>query len=216
MHKHARALLFANGQLPESQWLPGYLQPEDYLVAVDGGYTHLKAIGRRPHLLIGDLDSIDPHDLIVLEKDGVEVLRFPSHKDQTDLELALTTICERGYAIIRVVAAFGGRLDQTLANAFLLDDPALESVDLRCEDGETEAFLIRSTGVIHGRPGDLVSLLPVGMPAEGVTTHQLAYPLYAETLYPYRSRGVSNVMESDQAEVSITGGKLLCLHLRRF
>jgi thiamine pyrophosphokinase len=48
-----------------------------------------------------------------------------------------------------------------------------------------------------------------------VRTHALQYPLNAETLSPGETRGVSNVMLSDQAAVEIESGELLCVHLRR-
>ena len=48
-----------------------------------------------------------------------------------------------------------------------------------------------------GEPGELVSLLAVNGPAEGVTTEGLAYPLRGETLEPGSTRGVSNVFAAE-------------------
>ena len=55
------------------------------------------------------------------------------------------------------------------------------------DGGEADAV------TLHGAAGDLLSLLPLGGAAEGVTTEGLLYPLENETLYPGRARGVSNV-----------------------
>jgi thiamine pyrophosphokinase len=106
-------------------------------------------------------------------------------------------------------------LDQTLGNLGLLLRPELDGLDVRLEDGREEAFLIRGSAEIQGRAGDIVSLLPWNDPAEGVTTHALRYPLRDETLYPDRTRGISNEMQGDTAQVSLRAGILLCIHTRK-
>ena len=53
-----------------------------------------------------------------------------------------------------------------------------------------------------GEAGELVSLLAVNGPAEGVTTDGLAYPLRDETLEPGSTRGVSNVFATESARVA--------------
>jgi thiamine pyrophosphokinase len=117
-----------------------------------------------------------------------------------------------GAQSIRVAAAVGGRLDQTLGNIFLLMQPQLASVDVRLVDGRREVFLIRDQATLHGRPDEIVSLLPLLGPATGVLTADLAYPLRRETLYPDHTRGISNRMTGDTCQVAIESGVLLCIH----
>jgi len=62
----------------------------------------------------------------------------------------------------------GGRLDQTLANIFLLALPSIQSCEVRIENGSDEAFLIKDSGNITGETGDTVTLLPPGVPAYGL------------------------------------------------
>ena len=50
---------------------------------------------------------------------GVEILRHPRDKDETDLELAILTALKRNPKEIIVLGAFGKRLDMTLANVLL-------------------------------------------------------------------------------------------------
>ncbi len=54
-------------------------------------------------------------------------------------------------------------------------------------------------------PGALVTLVPVGGVAEGVTTEGLRYPLRGEALEAGTTRGVSNVAEADRARVELDG-----------
>jgi thiamine pyrophosphokinase len=65
---------------------------------------------------------------------------------------------------------------------------------------------------LDGAAGDLLSLLPIGGNAAGVTTRGLAYPLRDETLYLGRARGVSNVFETERAEIRLRTGLLLVIH----
>ncbi len=207
-----RAVLFANGHLPEAERFRAMIAEGDLLVAVDGGLRHLIALGLTPGLIIGDLDSADPADVHRFQAKGVEVRKFPSHKNQTDLELALDAALETGAQSIRVAAALGGRLDQTLGNIFLLTQPQLSAVDVRLVDGCQEVLLIRDRVTLPGQSGQTVSLLPLLGPVTGVLTTGLAYPLRRETLYPDHTRGISNQMTGDTCQIEIESGVLLCIH----
>jgi thiamine pyrophosphokinase len=207
-----RVILFVNGDLNAPEKLRAFLRPADILIAVDGGLRHLVTLGLTPDLILGDLDSAKPSDVEKFENSGVSVRRYPAEKDETDLELGINAAFEYGAAAIRIVAALGKRLDHTLGNIYLLTQPRLARMDVRLIDGEQEVFLIRDQVTLSGRPGQLVSLIPLLGPVPGVTTGQLAYPLHHETLYPDRTRGISNVMTADTATVSIDSGSLLCIH----
>lgn len=210
-----RAVIFANGELADARAARALLRPDDHLVAVDGGLRHLQRMGLRPHRLIGDLDSVDAIQLAELESAGVRIERYPVEKDETDLELALSVLLAEGYREMRVVAALGGRLDQTLANLFLLEMPGMEQVDIRLDDGREEILIIRNQAVVEGAPGDTLSLLAMNECTKGIVTQGLKYALNHETLCPNRTRGVSNEMLAERAEIRLLTGRLLCVHTRR-
>lgn len=209
-----RTVIFANGSLPSLESVRALLRPEDTLIAADGGARHLLALGLLPHLLVGDLDSLDAASLAQLEAAGVQIRRYPTDKDETDLELALRHALERQPNSILIVGALGGRLDQTLANLSLLTDPQLADLDLRLDDGAEEAFFCRAQAEVRGRSGEVVSLLPWGGPVEGVVTQGLRWKLSGETLYPHQSRGISNQMLGEAASVEIQSGLLLVVRER--
>jgi len=210
-----RAFIFANGQLSHPALTRRSLHPADALIAADGGARHLRRLGLLPAIILGDFDSLSAEETAWFEQQGVSLRRFPPAKDQTDLELALEYALQAGYSPIRIVSALGGRLDQTLGNLALLASPACLQADVRLDDGQTEAFFITENARLQGRPGDTLSLLPWGQPAEGITTQGLLYPLKDETLTPWRSRGISNQMLSASAEIHLRSGLLLCVHQRR-
>ncbi len=212
---NTRAVVFANGELVNNTAVHTLLQPDDTLVAADGGYLHMKKLGLRPHLIIGDLDSLPAPEVESLRAAGVELEIYPREKDATDLELALVRLAERGVHEIRVVAALGGRLDQTLANLYLLEMDELKGIDVRLDDGREEILIIRSKATVTGTPGDTLSLLSMEGCSKGITTQGLKYPLKGETLCPSRSRGISNVMLEPEAVIEVRTGALLCIHTRQ-
>lgn len=210
-----RAVVFANGELSDPKAVRAFLRPDDTLVAADGGYNHMKNVGVRPHLLIGDLDSLPANDVDILKAAGVDVEKRPAEKDETDLELALAWAAKEGFREIRVVAALGGRLDHTLANLYLLEMEELQGLDVRLDDGHEEILIIRDRAVVAGTPGDTLSLLPMEGCTRGISTHGLKYPLDGETMCPSRSRGVSNVMLEPEVTIEVKSGSLLCIHTRQ-
>ncbi len=210
-----RAIIFVNGEIPDSGAARSLIRPDDIILAADGGARHALALGVIPSAIIGDLDSLSEAEIRVFTDMGVHILRFPPAKDETDLELALAHAIKAGYCPIIIVAALGGRLDQALGNLALLADPESIRGEVRVDDGLTEAFFVTNQATVLGKSGDTLSLLPWGMPAEGVSTQDLVYPLHDETLLPYRTRGISNLMLAASAKISLKKGLLLCIHRRK-
>jgi thiamine pyrophosphokinase len=209
-----RAVIFANGILPDLKSAQSLLKEGDFWIAADGGSRHALACGRAPDVLIGDLDSLPDSARESLRRAGTKVRTHPSEKDETDLELAVWFALREGFSSILIVGGLGGRTDQIVANLSLLADPALREYDIRIDDGREEALCVRESAVLLGATGDVVSLIPFGLAAEGVVTEGLQYPLREETLLPSRTRGVSNRMTESKAEISLERGVLLCIHTR--
>ena len=209
-----RIIIFANGELPELDKARSLLQSDDYIICADGGTRHAMALGARPNLVIGDLDSAEQTALQKYRNEGVTVESYSRDKNETDLELAIDHAVEMNPKQILVMAALGGRLDQTLANIALLTNAKLSTFDVRLDDSVEEIFLCRDQVQVQGRTGDLVSLIPWQGAASGVQTKNLKWVLAQETLYPDKTRGISNEMIGDTASISISSGLLLVVHRR--
>jgi len=201
-----RAVIFANGNLNP----PVKLSPGDVLIAADGGTRHCLALGLVPAVVIGDLDSLTQAELASITAQGVKILQYPVRKDFTDLELALSHARSLGADEILILGALGARWDQTLANALL--PVAFPDLKICLMDGNQEFFYIRAgeTLAVSGRPGDTLSLVPLGGEAQGITTDKLEYPLHGESLPLGSTRGISNVLLAAEARISLRAGCLLC------
>ena len=204
-----RAILFANSGYTR----PPVLRPDDLIIAADGGARHCLALGLIPNLVVGDFDSLEPAELNQLAQAGAELIQYATRKDHTDLELALQHARQRGANEILVLAALGGRWDQTLANVLLLAAKEFISLDIRLIDGDQELSLIHpgKPHPIHGQAGDTLSLIPLQGDAKGIKTVGLEYPLKDETLHFGNTRGISNVLLTEQAGITLEEGLLLCV-----
>jgi thiamine pyrophosphokinase len=211
--------IFLIGGSPEVQ-SPARLTPtlDDLVIAADLGATHARAWGWPLHLLVGDLDSLGAEDAALVADCSVPVVTAPVAKDETDLELALAHALARGASEIIICAALGGRSDHMLANVLLLARPELADLAVTLVDGRESIRLLRGGGSapahleMLGAKGDLLSLLPLGCDAVGVTTDGLQYPLRDETLFLGQARGVSNVFTGARAGILLRCGLLLVIH----
>jgi thiamine pyrophosphokinase len=217
----------ADGDVPSRPGLdhgwPGWDLDTSLIVAADGGWDKAERLGLEPNVLVGDGDSLAPETAARASATaGVTVEPARTDKDESDAELAILAALARGAVAVTVLGALGGRrFDHALANVGLLAlAPAEVSVQLL--DATTRVRLLAApdaagrpvTMPLPGETGDLVSLLPLGVPAEGVTTVGLRFPLSNETLRPGPARGLSNVRLSPGAAVTLRRGSLLVVETR--
>lgn len=209
-----QAIIFANGRMETPSQIVREINSSDLIIAVDGGTHHCKLLGITPNVIIGDFDSLDSKDITIYQQSGVEIIQYPTHKDETDLELALRLTLKRQITKVLIIGALGARWDMTVANLLLAAHPDFSPLTIRLLDGSQELAILRGEGQIDitGKPGSMISIIPIAGDAYGITTHGLEYQLNDETLYFGTSRGVSNVFLHTQARVFIREGILLiCL-----
>lgn len=191
------------------------------VIAADGGARHAAAFGFRLDRWVGDGDSIDPAGLGRLAATGVAIERAAADKDESDTELALLAAIRAGSDAVVIIGGLGGvRVDHALANIGLLRHPDLGGRPVWLYDEMASRISLISapspdggavSRTLHGREGDLVSLLPLGLAAEGVRTEGLRFPLRGEALSGGRTRGLSNVRSSPVASITLVSGWLLVI-----
>ncbi len=205
-----RAIVMAGGDALDPVWRD-VLAADAIIVAADSGIEHADALGRRPDLLVGDLDSIrsDRLDRAVAESTPIE--RHPADKDATDLELAIAAARRLGADAVTVVGAGGGRLDHFLANVLVLANPAWADLAVDALIGPARVAVVRDGVTLRGTAGSLVTLLAVDGSARGVTTTGLRWALTDAELAAGSSRGVSNELVDAVATITVQAGVLLAI-----
>ena len=204
------AFLGGCGPAPES--LRELTRAADTLAAADSGLVSLEVAGLSPDWIIGDMDSLD--DPGRLEKYPPEkVLRYPTDKNFTDTELAITLLREKGCDEIWLLGGGGGRTDHLLAiySLFEREDPPdrwfTASEEIRClKEG-------RELGVALP-PGSRVSVLPLGPGPWEAASSGLKWPLNGLS-WEKGGLGLSNTATDGPIELHSQKGRFLVMWERK-
>ena len=149
------------------------------VIAADGGWEWLARHGIRPHLAVGDFDSLG------FVPEGVPVLRHPPEKDDTDMMLAVKEGLARGCTRFFLCGGLGGRLDHTLANLHVLSHLAGQGCAAFLLDERTAVTAVHNAALTFSpNHRGTISVFPWGGAAKGVTLSGLRYPLTGGTLTP--------------------------------
>ena len=178
----------------------------DLVIAADGGYDTLLRLGIAPDLLIGDMDSIASAAV------GVELLRFPVKKDETDTHLAYLEGVKRGYTEFALYGCVGGRDDHTFANYSLLIYAKRQKNKVKLIGKECDAFAIKNESItLSGEVGKHFSAFAFSGEARGVYISGLEYEAENITLTPDFALAVSNRFTESVATVSVDDGELILM-----
>lgn len=215
MEKMGKCLIISGGHLETGslQFYQDKIGKVDYTICADGGVRHAAKLGIKPDLVVGDFDTLTPEEVERTCKNGVKIRRYPCRKDYTDTHIALLQAVEMGYCEIDIIAAWGGRLDHTLANIMLLALPEAENARLRILDEKHEAYLVRNKAKFSGKTGEIISLLPLSDCVSGVFTKGLEYNLENGILKMGIPIGVSNSFADSEVEIEIKKGLLLAIRV---
>ena len=179
---------------------------DDFVIAADGGYDHLKRLGIRCDLLLGDLDSIKeiPTDQ--------KIKKFAVRKDETDMHLAYLEGARLGYDTFYIYGGTGGREDHTFANYCLLLYIREHRGRATLFSKKAEVTLIKNeSATFLGKCGNHLSLFPFGSDAHGVSVKGAEYEcenIFLNAAFPLT---VSNIFKNTAVTVSVSNGALLVM-----
>lgn len=185
---------------------------DPFVICTDGGFDLAKQFGITPHLLLGDLDSIQSEIPA-----NLPLKTFPPEKDYTDLELAIQTAVEQEASHVEIWGGIGGRLDHTVANLQLLSRYSDSFQSLHIRDGQNTCFVLNAdpaknapkTLTISRESDCYLSLFSLSETVEGLTARGVKYPLENHTLTRTFPLGVSNEFKQKEAFLSLEKGSLL-------
>ena len=207
-----KCVIFANGEygpLHEYRWA---IAAGDTLLCADGGANYAYEMGLIPQYIVGDMDSIRPGVREFYASRQVQFRKYPQNKDFTDTQLALTLAEELGADEVLFIGTLGKRLDHTLSNLYCGISLALMGIKVRHYAPDCIVYLTTHTLTIHGKKGDMVSVLPLSEKAFGVCEKGFEYPLDNVVLEKANPYAVSNRLAGVQGEISVKEGVLAVFH----
>lgn len=212
-----KAVIALNGHLKgkPNNYLGLFNKKKYTFIAADGGVLFLEKIGIVPDILIGDFDSISQEKLAFYLQQNVEIKEYPVEKDETDGELAINYCLENDFNDIIIIGSRGGRLDQELANIFLLEYAYRNGLNLLLKEPGLEMGIVKEKIKFFNCEGQYLSLIPLSEKVEGVSIKGCKYRLENDTLLRYKTRGISNIIIENLAEVTVKEGIIIYLRLEK-
>lgn len=199
-----RAYIYTGGAIDAAN-ITDHPKGDDLLIAADSGFDNAVALGEKPLILVGDLDSIREKKI----PDGVEIYKVPAEKDLTDTQLAVELALSKGARDIVIVGGLSGRLDHTLSNLGILEHLA----DLGCHgvitDGFNRARFLRNGSTLIPRGAfTYLSLLAADSTVKGVEIDGVKYPLKKAKLSRSYQFAVSNELTGNCAFIAVKKGSV--------
>ena len=178
----------------------------DLVIAADAGYLIAKEMGVTPDIVLGDFDTLGEENI----PEGIECLRVPAEKNDTDTQLAVSVAIERGAGEIVIIGGLSGRIDHTLSTLAILED-LWERKEGRIyatlTDGKNRVRFIRNSGTILPRSQyRYFSLIAADETVKGITLEGCKYPLKNGRISRRHQWAVSNEIVGNCALIEIKRG----------
>lgn len=170
----------------------------------DGAYDWAKGKARIDKN-IGDFDSLG----YVPEPPPEEV--YPAEKDFTDGEIALKKLLALGVTELEIYGGGGGREDHFLGNLQLLYAAERAGVKSVMRNNAADIYVREGAFSAEGLAGATLSVLPFFEKTHIIESAGFKYG-YPESLSAGECRGISNVVTSDSAYLSLRGFALIIVN----
>ncbi|NLK49212.1 MAG: thiamine diphosphokinase [Candidatus Cloacimonetes bacterium] len=197
-------------QAPDWTW-SGYdaIQPQDLVIAIDGGLLRCMELGLKVDYLCGDMDSIADGWQQHISPD--RVWRFDPYKNETDNELAIQRLLQMNFQRMQIINNMGGRVDHLLGLIQNLLYAHRQGVMACLENANQRAFFLPRKWQAMGLKGCKLSLVAYGTSALFEASEGLEWSLKSLALYPHLSRGISNDIIADKVSISLENGDCLAV-----
>ena len=202
------AYLFLNGELRGNKnfYLNFIENHKGDIYCADGGANICYELNLIPKEIYGDLDSIKDEVKDFYAKKNVKFIKFNVEKDYTDSELVLNEI-EKKYDKIYAIAALGGSIDHELTNINLLNRYS----NLIFVSQKEKMFKIEKSYNFSNMKNKKVSFIIFSDKVKNLTLKGFKYEVENLDLIKGETRCVSNIIEENEARLTLKNGALLCV-----
>jgi len=179
----------------------------DFIIAVDGGYDHLKQQKIVPNFTIGDFDSVKS------QLPETSIKRLPRDKDDSDTLAALKYGIKLGYRTFYIYGGTGGdRFDHTFANIQCLAYLSQRGCHgLLFTKNEIITAITNDSVSYNKKSQGMISIFAYSPIAKGITIKGLKYTLTEESLSCDFPKGLSNEFIGTDSVISVKDGTLIII-----
>ena len=183
------------------------------IVCIDGGYENFLELNLnlQPDYIIGDFDSIKNFGEKTKNFDKEKII-FKDNQDESDSQFALKYILEKYKNediknIDFIFVTTTSRIDHLLCNILLLKQVPT-NINSKFITKEQELFLLRNRANIIGHSGRTLSVIPLTN-VKGLTIKGCKWDLDNYDCNFGFIGGISNIVEKNQAEISVQEGECI-------
>lgn len=207
-----KGLVVSNGEVSDLNQLKYISKGVDFIISADGGTNYILKAGIKPDLVVGDLDSIDKDVLSKIKGENIQILKFPSHKDYTDTELALKYLADRKFEEVILMGVTGTRIDHTLANVHLLYNLFQKGIKGIIINEKNTIYITDDELEIEKEEGTFVSVIPINLNGAKVTLKGFLYETDRADFHFSSTFGISNEIVEKKGYVKVEEG--ICLIIK--
>ena len=207
-------IFLLNGSF-DKQYDINFFQKYNCIVCVDGGYDIFLKLNMniQPDYIIGDFDSISNMESKMKNIDKNKII-FKDNQDETDAQFALGFILkkyskEKINSIDFIFSISTSRVDHLLCNIILLKQIPL-NIYSKIISKDQEIILLRNKIDIIEKKGKTISVIPITN-IKGLTIKGCKWNLDNTNLNFGFIGGISNIVEKDNAEISVKEGECIII-----
>jgi len=206
MNTRKKGVLLIGGEMPPISMIRQVIQGASLVVAADSGFDVIVDHDLPFDYVVGDMDST--HYLEKIRRIPQEkVIWAHREKDETDTEMGLELLREKGMNYTVILGGGGGRLDHLLGIVSLFDR---ENYPNEWYTTNEMVFSIDGPSEFQGWKGDTVSFFPTGGDTCRMRSAGLKWPL-DDLVWERGDNGISNVVVEEVMKVEALKGRLICI-----
>lgn len=203
-----RCYIFASAEIQSYEWLKNIDFDDSFIICADGGLKHIKKLGLKANVWIGDGDSLKEDEPL-----AEEVITFPPQKDNTDTDLAVEFALKNGYKEIIIIGGIGGRIDHEFSHFCLLRKILERGASGFLVDEKNIITMRDRTFEIKDNGKKYVSFFPFGEDVIDFSVKGLKYECEGIALSSKEAKASSNSFKNGEtATISFDKGCVLVIY----
>ena len=206
-----KAVIFSGAKITDYEFVKNSLKDNPFVACADSGVLHCINLGINVDLWVGDFDSASFEEYAQNQYlQNAEIVRLNPMKDDTDTEHTLDLVIDKGFDEIVLFGAIGNRFDHSLANIFLMEKAHFRGAKLTIiNENNCIHYVNNSKIALDGKFYKYVSVIPLDSVC--VSNTSMLYSLNNEVLDRASSRGISNEVINNGAEIIVKDGSALVI-----
>lgn len=175
------------------------------IIGVDRGAFILASNNIEMELAIGDFDSVNEDEYLIINKFAHKIIKLSPNKDETDTLAAIEYCLTLGYNEFNLIGGIGKRIDHTIANLLLL---VKYKIPIYLKDDLCIISVI-NTSIKITKKYKYVSVFAVEPSI--LSLSGFLYNLTDYDLKPFDIIGISNEIKNEEGAIDLKSGRLLII-----